>query len=275
MIRVLLLAALALGACRGGSPPTDATPQRVVSLAPSVTEVLFRLGAGERVVGVTRYCDHPPEAKLRPKIGGFADPNLEAILALRPDLVVAPENPASGPVLARLASLGVRTLAVKPDDLAGVEATVRAVGGAVGRAQAAEALVAELHASLAAAAARVRPGAKPRVLFVYGHRPLVAAGPGSFGDDMLRRAGAENVVGAARVAYPKLTIEDVLRLRPEVVLDASMGEGEGDVASFWARWPEVPAVATSRVHAADQPGLMQPGLRVGEGLAWLVGVLHP
>jgi iron complex transport system substrate-binding protein len=271
----LLVAALCLSACRGAAPPAEGPAQRIVSLAPSVTEVLFALGAGDRVVGVTRYCDHPPEAKKLPKIGGFADPNLEAILALRPDLVVAADNPVSQPVLARLGALGVKTLAVKPDDLAGVESTVRAVAAALGRGEEAERLVGGLRASLDQAAARVPPGPRPRVLFVYGHRPLVVAGPGSFADDMLRRAGAENVAGDARVPYPKLAIEDVLRLRPEVILDASMGEGEGDVLGFWARWPELPAVAASRVVRAEQPGLMQPGLRVGDGLAWLVRTLHP
>lgn len=273
MIRaLLLLSALAVG-CR---EPAPATPgRRIVSLAPNVTEMLFRVGAGPEVVGVTRYCERPPEAKALPKIGGFADPNLEAILALRPDLVVAPENPVSGPVVARLSALGISTLVVRADDLGGIDAALQAIGTAVGRGEAGALAAAELRAGLEAAAQPVPAGAGPRVLFVYGHRPLVAAGPGTFADELIRRAGARNAAAEARVAYPKYALEDVLRLAPEVILDASMGEEGGqDARAFWGRWPEVPAVASGRVFRAEHPGLVQPGVRVAEGLSWLVDTLH-
>jgi iron complex transport system substrate-binding protein len=272
----LLALALLLAGCHPKTPEAvrSGPPQRIVSMAPNVTELLFALGAGDRVVGVTRYCDRPPEVLKLPKIGGFADPDLEAILALRPDLVVAPANPVSEPVLRRLGEVGVATLAVKADDLAGIDATVRAVGVAVGRGEEGERLVAKLHADLGAAITGATDR-RPRVLFVYDRRPIVAAGPGTFADELVRRAGGVNVAADARVAYPKYDIEDVLRLAPDVVLDASMaGEDESAIRAFWSRWAELPAVKAGRVFRADQPGLLQPGLHVAEGLAWLVGTLR-
>ncbi len=261
---------LLVAGCRDApSPPavTSATPppQRIVSLAPALTSMLFRLGLGAQVVGVTRYCDDPPEAATRPKIGGFADPDLEAIVTLRPDLVVGVESPGEAAVAARLQGLGVRTLAVRQGDLAATWAALSTVGDATGKRPEADRLATEAQSALKAAAADCHGLQGKRALFVYGRNPMVISGPGSYGDELLRLVGAVNVAGGLAQAYPKITAEELVRLRPEILLDATMDGGAG---GDFAALPGLPGL---RVEKIDQPGLLQPGLRVAEGLRALAG----
>lgn len=246
--------------------PPAAEPQRIVSLAPALTSMLFRLGLGPRVVGVTRYCDDPPEAKNLPKIGGFADPNLEAVLGLRPELVVGVESPATAALLAKARNLGIATLAVKQDSLASTWSALQVLGEATGRADQARTLAETSKAELASLAAKAAGLRGRRALFVYGRGPLVVAGPGSYGDELLTLLGAQNAASTFSLPYPKLTAEEIVRAAPEIILDASVTMEAGD-PSFWR---DLPGLANARVEAVTHPGLMQPGPRVVEGLRWLV-----
>lgn len=270
--RGLLLAVLALVvACTAGEPapalaPAPASaPQRIVSLAPALTSMLFRLGLGPRVVGVTRYCDDPPEAATRPHVGGFADADPEAILALKPDLVVAVQSPAVAGLLTRLEGFGVHTLAVQQDSLTATWAAFEAVGRATGKADEAVAAVAAARAALPVSAAKAAGLKGKRVLFVYGRAPLVVAGPGSFGDELLTMLGAVNAAAAFQRPWPKLTAEEVVSARPDVILDAAAAM-EGEAPGFFTGLPGLSGV---QVVAVTHPGLMQPGVRVVEGLSWL------
>jgi iron complex transport system substrate-binding protein len=273
--RVLLLAVLALvAACSAGEKPSApaasapapaSAPQRIISLAPALTSMLFRLGLGPQVVGVTRYCDDPPEAATRPHVGGFADADPEAILALKPDLVVAVQSPAMAGLLTRLESFGVRTLAVQQDSLTTTWAAFEAVGRATGKADEATTAVAAARTALPQSAARAAGLKGKRVLFVYGRAPLVVAGPGSFGDELLGMLGAVNAAAAFQRPWPKLTAEEVVTARPDVILDAAAAM-EGEAPGFFTGLPGLSGV---QVVAVTHPGLMQPGVRVVEGLSWL------
>ena len=274
--RGLLLAVLALVvACTAGEPPAApvsasapapaSAPQRIVSLAPALTSMLFRLGLGPRVVGVTRYCDDPPEAATRPHVGGFADADPEAILALKPDLVVAVQSPAMAGLLTRLEGFGVHTLAVQQDSLTATWAAFEAVGRATGKADEATAAVAAARAALPVSAAKAAGLKGKRVLFVYGRAPLVVAGPGSFGDELLTMLGAVNAAAAFQRPWPKLTAEEIVSARPDVILDAAAAM-EGEAPGFFTGLPGLSGV---QVVAVTHPGLMQPGVRVVEGLSWL------
>jgi iron complex transport system substrate-binding protein len=272
--RVLLLGLVAVVvACTAGEPaavPAPASapasaPQRIVSLAPALTSMLFRLGLGPRVVGVTRYCDDPPEAATRPHVGGFADADPEAILALKPDLVVAVQSPAMAGLFTRLEGFGVRTLAVQQDSLTATWAAFEAVGRATGKTDEATAAVAAARAALPVSAAKAAGLKGKRVLFVYGRAPLVVAGPGSFGDELLTMLGAVNAAAAFQRPWPKLTAEEVVTARPDVILDAAAAM-EGEAPGFFTGLPGLSGV---QVVAVTHPGLMQPGVRVVEGLSWL------
>jgi iron complex transport system substrate-binding protein len=283
----LCVVALVLAACgrssgadraasAGASSPAAnrrAAPARIVSLAPSTTETLFALGAGAEVVGVSRFCDFPAEVAGLPRVGGFNDPSLEAVLALRPTLVTGARGPANRGTVERLSAQGIDAYFPLDGSLADVRASIRGLGARVHRPAEAEGLVARLDAQLAAVTAALGAARRPRALLVFGRRPLSVAGPGTFADEMLRAAGAENVVTSGP-AYPTIGVERVLALAPEVILEAGMAAG-GDADFDWARYPAIPAVRDGRVLRFEDARVLRPGPRVAEGVAVLARLLHP
>ncbi|MGC4121578.1 MAG: helical backbone metal receptor [Myxococcales bacterium] len=209
-----LLAAAAL-ACLGAAAPRAAihlgpkaiaSPQRVVTLAPSLTETVLALGAGERVVGVSRF-DDAPQVKALPKIGGYSDPSVEAVLALRPDLVLCEPSPGNRGAVERMAALGTPVLAVPLGNDEEIYAALREVGAALGLAEKGAALAKETRARVEAVRAKAKTVAPVRALVVYDWDPLVVSGPGSFGDGMLFSAGATNAADAAKTPYPVFSAE--------------------------------------------------------------------
>lgn len=203
-------------------------PLRIVSLAPVVTETLFALGAGDRVVGVTRFCDRPAAAQALPKIGGFIDPQLEAILALKPDLVIAQPSRGVRTTLDRLRDRGVPVLVGFGDTLAEVRDLVLKVGDAVDAAAAARRKVAALDAALDKLR-RPQTHRSPRVLVLVGARPLVAAGRGTFVDEALELVGARQALTASTPQWPTLSVETVGVLQPDVIVAAG---GPADAAAL-------------------------------------------
>jgi iron complex transport system substrate-binding protein len=265
--------------------PTDPKPQlRVVCLTPSSTEMVAALGALDWIVGVDEFSKVPPEVVSLPKVGDFLHPNLEATLALHPDIVVADQVQTKA--IESLNAAGVTVLSLPMQNLSDIRAAYTALGRALGREAVAVQAIADLDAALEAGAARGREGkAKtgkaPRVLFVVDRRPgtlagMVAAGPGSYLDDLLLRAGAENVLASARFRYVNITMEEVLALRPDVILDAAHVD---DVVKATADWRPlasgVPAVRDARVHVLGDPVYVTPGPRLAAIFPRLVALLWP
>lgn len=254
--------------------------QRVVSLAPNVTEILFALDLGKRVVGVTRFDDFPPEVKKLPIVGGYVDPSVEAIAALMPDLVICTPNPGGRDRMEVLTRLGLPVLVMPEQHLQDVFANIKFLGELFERKPAAETLANAIKQRLQRVEAAVTGIKAPRAILVYGHKPLIAAGPGGFGDEMLRRAGGKNVVGDAVVRYPTLPMEEVIRLAPEVIIDASMSGSGAEISApeaseFWNTWQVLPAVKNHRVYIFDSALWFRPGPRIAEGIERLVRLLHP
>lgn len=263
---------------RGASAPVQppASPQRIVSLAPALTEVLFALGAGERVVGVTDYCDYPPEVRALPKVGGYVNPSVETVLSLRPDLVIV--SPAAGnrepaKVLERA---GARVEVVPMETLAETFTAIATVARLVGREDAGTALAASVRARLDAAAQR-HAGAKPvRTLFCVQVEPVIAAGAGTLPSEILELAGGSNVIAAPR--YPQVGMEAILEQSPEVILQAKMDTADtgadAAAAAFWRRWPAIPAVRDGRVVVFDASTALRPGPRVADAVERIAEILH-
>lgn len=274
---LFLLAALALSgaAAAADAPrgprwlgPKPGKVQRVVTLAPSLTEMVMAMGAGGALVGVSRFDTDTSVAAL-PRVGGFVDPSVEAVIALKPDVVIVQPSPGNQRPVERMAELGVPVLLLPLHSVADTLAALRAVGQALGRSKEADGLISRIEATRA----RIREAAKkrptPRVLLVYGFEPLVVAGPGSFADELLRDAGAVNIAADAGSAYPIYSVERALRARPDVVVDAAdVDVGKEKIQALPglsdARWVEVPSFA-----------LLQPGPSLGRGLEELFGLLHP
>jgi len=250
--------------------------QRVVSLAPSITEILFTLGAGPRVVGVTQHSNYPPEAARLPKVGSYVNLSLEKILALRPDLVIGIRDGNPKAVIDRLADLGVPCYVVDPKSLDGVITTVRNIGRVVGRERAADQIAGQMASRIREVERRVAGLARPRVFYQIGVEPIVSAGQGTFPNILIETAGGKNVA-ADTAAYPQLNVEQVLVAQPEIIIVTSMTR-EYDferVKGFWGRWPGLPAVASARIYVVDSDLMDRPSPRIVEGLETLARLIHP
>ena len=191
---VLCAIALSIGAAAAASAP----PPRIVSLAPAVTETLFALGEGGAVVGVSQYCDYPPAATHLPKVGTFLTPNVEAIAALRPDLIIGPGLSSSRREVRALEAMGYPTLTVDDDSLAGIEQSITRIGARTGQQKAAVTLLATIQDHIEDVRARLAHTRPRTVVMLVGHEPMVAVGRGTFLDDLLHLAGADNIADLSR-----------------------------------------------------------------------------
>ena len=248
--------------------------KRIVTVAPSVTELVFALGAGDRVVGVSRYDDHPESVKKLPKVGGFLDPNAEAILALTPDLVIGVPNAGNRPALQRVADLGTPVLVIPGNSFPDVFHAIRAVAPVLGAAERGKDLEKEIIGELMALSAKASRLPPAKVVVIYGWNPLVVAGPGSFADTILAALNGKNVVMSGG-DYPHWSREQLVAAQPEVIIDASEVHGALGGEKPWDRFTTIPAVKKKRVHAVALGGIFRPGPRIIEGMRLLFGLLHP
>ncbi len=249
---------------------------RVVSLSPSTSEALFAMGAGDRLVGRSRYCDYPEAVKKLPQVGGYVDPSFEAILALKPDLVVGARGPAGSAVTQRLESLGVATYFPPTESFAEIDQMLLGIGERTAHANEAKEAVRKIHERLDAIAKAVATKPRVRVLLVFGLEPLSVAGPGSFPNEMLEHAGAVNVVREGN-AYPTLGMEHVLSLDPDVVINAAMAEERAAerLNANAPGWGRVRAVKENKIVVLASEAVLRPGPRIAEGVAIIARALHP
>lgn len=257
-----------------GVPPAV---RRIVSLAPSLTEILFALGAGDLTVGVTDFCDYPPAAGAKPKVGTVLAPNPEVVLTLHPDLVLATTEGNRQETILLLERLGLPVFVVRPEGLDGVYASIQAVGRLLGRPTRARALVEVMRSRVRWVAEQVARRPRVRVLYVLWPDPLITAGRGSVIDDLVRLAGGENVAGRIALRYPRLGLEEVLRVDPEVILLAGMGARplRPEAVQGWEGWQVLRAVRAGRVQSLDGDLLHRSGPRIVEGLEAMARALHP
>ena len=256
MRRSGILAVALLLACHAPPPRPDAPHPRVVSLLPNATEILFALGAGDHVVGATRYCDRPEAAKQVPRVGGILDVSLEAVVTARPDLVIGSPAVLRGRLGETLRDGAVRLLPLTFETPASVPAGVLQIGDAVGRPAEAAVLAAEMRQDLDRLAGRARREPALRVLMVVGRNPLVVAGERSFLGDLLGRMGVANVTEAGDMAFPTWSLEQVIRADPDVVVDTAVeaGDLQGLLAGAGVR-----AGVQGRVVRRADEALIRPG----------------
>jgi iron complex transport system substrate-binding protein len=249
-------------------PPAPARPTRVVSLAPSLTDTVVALGMADRLVGVTRY-DTAPEVKSLPRVGGFLDPSPEAVLGLRPDLVLWLADGGAFPAVRRIAELGVPVLALPVVGVPDVLRAARRVGAALGNPAAGERLAGEVEAAVRAAEERASSLPRRRVLLVIGRDPLVVAGPGSYPDALLRIAGGVNVVKGER-PWPVYSLERAVADDPDLVVDAAVNEPADTIGRLAA----IPAVKAGRVARLPDDRVLRPGPQLPAALEQLQQALR-
>lgn len=274
LVRAALLAVLGWGCGEPAAPPAAGVPRRVVSLAPSITEVVFALGAGERVVGVCAQCDHPPAVAALPRVGGYLAPSVEAVVAARPDLVIAVPSPENREAVRALERVGIPVLVVQDRLLADLWGSIRSIAAALGDPAAGERLVRQVTGGLEQVRAGLAGVAPRPTLLVVGHSPLVVAGGGTLQDELIAIAGGRNVAADVGHAWPHVSPELVVERAPEVIVDAAMGTEEGSRALFTGL-TTVPAVRDGRVVAFPPDTLFRAGPRVVDAAAALARVIHP
>ena len=258
----------------------DKYPERIVSLSPANTEILFALGLGDRIVGVTEYCTYPEAALSKDKIGGFSTINTEKIAVLNPDLLVAADG-NSEETIAHLRELGYTIITVNADTIDTTLADIRLIGKAAGVESAAEELVSSMQADLAEIAEKTKGAEKPTILHCMWTDPLWVSGSGTFQDEMISAAGGVNAA-AAEGGWVALTMEKFLTMNPDIIVVDSgdgMGVGTDDaLKNFFlkdSRMQSLSAVQNERVYVVNADIIDRGGPRIVEGVEALAEIAHP
>jgi iron complex transport system substrate-binding protein len=260
----------------GRSVTVARRPQRIVSLAPSNTEILFALGLGDRVVGVDEFSNYPAEARSKPKIGSYSAANLEQVLANEPDLVLA-SGITRPDVLNALSGRGLAVIVLSPPDLPGVLTNISLVGRVADANAEAGRLRGGLEGRIAAVAERLKgTTTKPRAFLELDPTQFYSVGPKSFVDDLITRAGGANIAADTGTPFPQLSQEQILAKDPEVILLADGSQGVTP-ESVKARpgWGGMSAVRTGRIVVVDEDVFLRPGPRSVDALELMLQYLHP
>jgi iron complex transport system substrate-binding protein len=254
----------------------NAQPHRIVSTFPSITETLFAIGVGDRVVGVSDFCRYPPEVLALPKIGTYTKPDAEKIALLRPDMVVIRKSAAG--LADRLSALGIPHAEVTIGSLADVYSMIHTIGAAAGAAERAEKLDAQIRSKLEAIRGETRGAARPTALIIVGRTPgaltnLVAAGPSTYLGELLEIAGGKNGLTDSAIAYPRISLETILRSDPDLIVDlAGMSDPTARAEQAkepWLAHRELKAAKNGRIFAIASEPLTTPGPRVVESVEML------
>jgi iron complex transport system substrate-binding protein len=253
------------------------SPQRIISVAPNVTEILFALGLGDRLVGVSSYCRFPPEALRKEKIGGYINPSLEKIVALRPDLVIGIAEGDLKTFVDKLANLKIPVYITNPKNVAEVITSVHNIGEVTDSAPSAQRVTQAMQERIQAIRTKVQGRPHPRVLHVLNFDPLISAGKGTFVDDLIRLGGGRNIVEVAQGKYPRFSLEEVLAVDPEVILLASMRSDDplAEQRQWWERWKTVSAVRQGRIHVLNSDLIHRPSPRIVDGLEQVARAIPP
>jgi len=252
-------------------------PQRVISLAPSITEIIFGIEQSHRLKGVTTYSDFPPDAEKLPKVGSYVHLDLEKIVALKPDLCIAIKDGNPRVIAQRLEALKIPVYAVDPNNLDTVMKTVLEIGGLLDAKEQANRLVKSMQLRIQKVKSLVATTTqRPRVFFQIGVSPIVSVGTDTFIHELIVIAGGINLA-AGPVPYPRFSREQVLALSPEIIIITSMTRGAifEEVKAEWEKWPNMPAVRNQRIFIEDSNFFDRPTPRLVDGLELLIRLIHP
>jgi iron complex transport system substrate-binding protein len=253
-----------------------ASPKRIVSLAPSITEVLFSLGLREEIVGVTKFCDFPKAARSKAKIGGFVNPDIERIVSLKPDLVFAIIDGNREETVQRLIELGFPVYRINPKGFEGVIRTIVRIGEAAGKPDKSKDIIRDMVRKRDHILSLTKPLPRPRVFFQMGCDPLITVGKETLATDLIRLAGGRSISEDESMNYPPYSIETVIFKAPEIILISSMeARDHASLMKMWQKLKSVPAVKRNAIHVIDSNIVDRPTPRIAEGLRELAGMIHP
>lgn len=248
--------------------------RRIVSLAPSITESLFAIGAGEQVVGVTDYCNYPPEVSTKARVGGMINPSIEAVVNLRPDLIIVSMEGNMRADFLALTGLGIPVFVSNPRTIAGIIHSLKQLGILTGRDAGADSVIRNISVRTEAIKAKA-DGFRKRALFLVSTQPLIVVGKNTFLNELLELAGADNLAAGLPGTYPAYSRETLLAENPDIILIMS------DVIVDWKslldlfpEWSGLSALRRHQIHRVEADIVSRPGPRAADGLESLYGIMH-
>ena len=279
---VLLCCPVKLGAATfvdslGRKVVLGSAPKRIVALAPSITEMIYFLGLDDTLVGVTRFSYFPEEAREKPRVGTYTDINVEKVVALDPDLVIATADGNRREDVEMLVEAGIPVYVVNPRRINQVLEAIQSVGDVCGVSPTAKALVGSLRKRVEKVEEAVRGKGRPLVFLVINTKPLMSVNRSTTHHDVIELAGGRNLAEDQPVTYPRLSLEEVIRRGPEVIIISSMDRGREHERARrqWFRWTTIPAVQNRRVYAINSDLIDRAAPRVVSGLEQMARLIHP
>ncbi len=255
-------------------------PQRIVSLSPSNTEILFALGLGNKIVGVTSFCNYPDEARTKPRIGGFHPPDIERVVAQKPDLILAAKIHEKT-VVPPLERLGLTVLTMSPKTLEGILKNITLIGDVTGKSQEAAALVAKLNERIKVVTTKTEKLTSEqylRVLYVIWHDPIWTMGRDNFQNDLIQKAGGRNIFAPDFPEWRIVSLEEILTRNPQIIIVSGMGATRGLIFSSIKNEPRLAAteaLTKGKIYEIEGDLIERPGPRIVEALEQLAGFIHP
>jgi len=252
-------------------------PKRIISLAPSITEIVYFIGLGDRLVGVTMFSCYPEEAKEKPRVGSYSEINIESVITLDPDLVIGTADGNKRSDVEMIEEAGIPVYIINPKNIDGVLHSIEKIGEVCGVTIKAKALVSDLRQRIRSIQKRVKSAERPIVLLVINMKPIISVGPDTMHNDLIRISGGRNMMTSTRVSYPKISMEEIIKIGPDVILLSSMERGghfekaKGD----WLRWPTLPAVQKGNVYLIDSDLIDRASPRIIRGLEEMAKLIHP
>jgi len=252
-------------------------PQRIVSLAPNITETLFALGLDEEIVGVTVFSDYPEAATSKPKVGSFVNISLEKVVSLNPDLVISTANGNKKETVEQLERMGLPVYVINPGSFEEILTVVLNIGRITGRENEAKTLVDNLQKRIRSVVSLTKDLKKPGVFFQIGINPIVSVGRDTLHNKLIELAGGLNVTGDVMIKYPRCSIEDVIVKKPDIIIVSSMKRGEyfPRVRDGWKKWKNIPAVENDRIYIIESDLIDHSSPRIVDGLEKLARIIHP
>ena len=251
--------------------------KRIVSLAPSITEILFALGLDDEIAAITNFCDYPEAVLNKPRIGGFVNPDIEKIVSLKPDLIIGIRDGNRIDTVDRLNDSGLPVYLIDPKGFDGVMQTIKNIGDVVGREKESRKMIKEMVKKAENIMTLTQSLSRPKVFFQLGDAPMITVGKGTLADDLIRLAGGKSISENESVSYPFYSIETVLLKAPEIIIMTSMDSKKNSpqLVKKWESWKSIPAVRMNMIYVIDSNLVDRPTPRIVEGLEALVRIIHP
>jgi iron complex transport system substrate-binding protein len=261
----------------GRSVNISPSPQRIVSLAPGITETLYALGLADKIVGVTSFCNWPPSALQKQRIGGFINPSIEQIVSLKPDLIIATADGNRQDTVRQLERIGLPVYVTNPSDTSSILTSISRLGEITARKNAAAILVRQLQKRLSNIEAQIRHKSKPRIFFQIGLEPLITVGGKTLINEVIERAGGINMASSDTARYPRYSPEGIMAGSPDIILFAPMANDKEFIAvkKFWRQFEEVPAVKNNRIHPIDTDIIGRASPRIVDAIETIALIFHP